>query len=120
MTNKAKAGREAYPEPLPSAQPAEEAPPETPPIDETQPAEEAPPEIEPEGEPPPKEGTLGAVAIGENFFLGGQKYRLKEWHGEMAMVVLLKTLKNQVAPNKYVEHDIGVETLELPGDTVVD
>ena len=78
------------------------------------------PERESQAEPSPKGKVLSDLEVGDTFHLGEKKYQLYQMFGETAQVMLLNTVKNQVAPNKYVDQEVGVEFIEMPEDTVIE
>ena len=119
MANKQKA-EAVVPEPETESEPAAELEPAVEPEPETEPV------IEPEAEPatpviPSHEGKwISDVVPGDAFVLGGKRYRLRQMFGETAQVMLLATRKGQVAPKKYVDQEVGVEIIDMRGDTVIE
>jgi len=91
---------------------------------ETEPTPDIPAEPATEAEPaaePSHEGKwLSDLEAGETFFLGGEKYRLRQMFGETAQVMLLAIRKGQVAPKKFVDQEVGVEMIDMPGDTIIE
>jgi hypothetical protein len=85
-----------------------------------EPEPEAAAEVEPAAEPIRVDLCISDLTPGETFSLDGERYRLKQMYGDTAQVVQLKTVKRQVAPKKYVPHEIGIATLNMPGDTVIE
>ena len=80
----------------------------------------AEPAAEPET-PTSHEGKrVSDLEVGDTFYLEEKKYQLYQMFGETAQVMLLNTVKNQVAPNKYVDQEVGVEFIEMPEDTVIE
>ena len=78
------------------------------------------PKPEPDTEPSPGGKMLSSLEVGGTFHLGEKKYQLYQMFGEIAQVMLLNTVKNQVAPNEYVDAEVGVEFIKMPGDTIIE
>ena len=93
---------------------------------ELEPKPETGPEPAAESEPaaaaePSHEGKrVSDLALGDIFPLEGKRYRLEKVLDETVTVVLLKTRKQEVAPKKFINIDIGIERLEMPGDTIIE
>lgn len=96
----------AEPEPEPGPEPEEELTPEPTPDETPEPIPE--PESKSKKAKKYRKNEIGSIALGDEFMLGGEKYRLKGIEGETAQVMKLKTV------------EIPEALVDMPADTEIE